>query len=172
MASQPKPPANKSPRQERFGFWCIYIDVSGDWNCVASKDRAGLSDRNKYKAKDGPPFALLFNIIEKIKQATSSTPNAPDILVSLKPDPKGGDIIVMDEDKPASRTPVRAVRTAASSTKKHDHNKKLPPSTAKKPAALKAKEDEAIDDTSTRGQRKHDKSKPRKSKPRKSKGSK
>lgn len=80
---------------ERLGFWSIYIDVSGDWTCVASKDRAGLSDRNKFKARSGAPFALLFDIIDKIKKATSATPNLPDIPVSLT-DPKGGFLIVMD----------------------------------------------------------------------------
>ena len=121
---------------ERLGFWSIFIDVSGDWTCVGSKDLAGLSDRNKYKAKSGSPFALLFEIIDKIKKATSATPNLPDIRVSLVPDPKGGFLIVKDPAPAAASAPATG---SAATAARSGQQPKTARTMAKKSAIRKAK---------------------------------
>ena len=160
---------------EQLGFWSIYIDVSGDWNCVASKDRAGLGDRNKFKARSGAPFALLFDIIDKIKKATSATPNPPDISVSLDPDPKGGFLIVMDTAAAAGPPSITAMPTVAATT---GAQAKASLTMAKKSAPRKArvhkskprkpKDEKSKPAKSTPRKPKAEKSTPRKSKPAKS----
>jgi hypothetical protein len=154
---------------ERLGFWNIFIDVRGDWSCVASKDLAGLSDQEKFKSKGGAPFSLLFDIVDAIKAATSATPYRPDILVSLETDPAGGNFIVKAESEPAPRTRGHAMASVASSPKTNGRAKKRSPSTPKKVVRGKAKDNRVKNDGPKRGQSKAEKSKSAKSKASKAK---
>ncbi len=144
MPTKSKTLAAKPPFVKQLRFWEITTEVNHSFTCFAGETHKERDD-HKYATKPAPlDFDLLWDILEKIKQALDD--NVDFITVSVEPDGAGGNyitgVVPPIEHKPPSAGATRAAGIRTSATKKNGRKKK--------PAT----------------------SKPRKSKPRKSKGSK